>query len=699
MTTAVTTALIKRCWQRLTGNLRYRLLALTLFPLLLVLPGVVLLAYLWSNEVGYRQLLMKANTDLAVAHEAFFATRDRYLVRLSLAAAGDRFHHALLNSSADGGDRNNTDTPLLLEQLRSATGFDYVRLLDPRGCSLTQPGDCSYPDSPLIQQAKMQGPVSGVEVFSAAELSALSAELATRARIPLVATQRATQSERSVEDRAMMLHFVYPLRDNSGNVAALLTAGLLMNANLGFVDHISNTVYGPGSLPADGIGTVTLFLDDVRISTNVQHPEAPRQRALGTRVSAQVRHQVLEEGERWLDRAFVVSDWYISAYEPVIDVNGHRIGMLYAGFLEAPFLESFYHWLELLLWLFALVLLLCTFIAIAGARSISRPFEIMTAVVDRIRGGERQRIPPLNTTDEVRVLAEHFNAMLAQLDQQHDAIQQAAVQLEEKVQERTLELKQHIAMLNETREQLIEKGKLAALGELTAGIAHEVNNPTAVILGYMDLLLDELGEQATPEIRRDAELIIEQVGRIRTIINDLLKLARPSSPRTHLEAIDINDLVLNTRTLVQHELKRRGINLRLELRASHRARADASQLQQVLINLVMNGANAISGSGEIRVRSRNLGDGGVSLSIHDNGCGIPTDQLARIFDPFYSRGKQGTGLGLSISQRLLEQADASIKVRSRQGLGTLFVIHLKPGSRSEYCTQGHFDPVSEFIGS
>ncbi len=666
--------MINRFWHKVTGNLRYRLLALTLYPLFLVLPGVVLLAYLWSQEVGYRQLLMKANTDLAVAHEAFFATRDQYLVRLSLAAGGVQFRQQLTTLASD-----NSSSPheALLKQLKTSTGFDFVRLLDANGCAFPPATSCNYPKSSLIQLALEEGPVSGVEIFTSEDLFQLDSVLAERARIPVIPTEQSSQSSKTVETRGMVLHFVYPLRDHTGNVVALLTAGLLMNGNLAFVDQISNTVYGPGSLPEDGIGTVTLFLDDVRISTNVEHPDHPLQRALGTRVSAQVRQKVLDEGERWLDRAFVVSDWYISAYEPVTDINGERVGMLYAGFLEAPFLESFYVWLERLLWLFALVLLICIFIAIAGARSISKPFETMTAVIDRIRAGERQRVPALKTTDEVRVLTEHFNAMLNQLDQQHDAIQKSADQLEEKVQERTLELKQHISLLNHTREQLIEKGKLAALGELTASIAHEVNNPTAVILGYMDLLLDELGDKATPEIRQDAELIIEQVGRIRKIIDDLLKLAQPGTSPTQFEAVDVNQLVLNTRSLVQHELKKRSIELKLSLNASIPVQGDTSQLQQVLINLIMNSAAAINQQGEIRISCRNHHRSGVQLVIRDNGCGIAPDRMKRIFDPFYTFGKKGTGLGLSISQRLLTQAEARIRVRSKVGIGTLFVIQLK----------------------
>lgn len=669
-------------WPLYLDSLRGRLLALTLFPLLLIVPGVILLAYLWSNEVGYRQLLMKANTDLAVAHETFVNMREQYLVRLSLSANDYRFRADLTQQLANPDTDSIRD---LQQRLASATEFDFIRILNPAGCAIAPKG-CFYPETPLLQQALKQGPSSGVEIFDHDSLVRIDPALAERARIPLL-TGAATDNITMVEQRAMMLHFIYPLTNENGQLLAYLAGGLLMNANHHLVDQISSTVYGPGSLPEQSLGTVTLFLDNVRISTNVPHPSSHQQRALGTTVSDQVQHKVLQQGERWLDRAFVVNDWYVSAYEPVIDVHGKRVGMLYAGFLEAPFLSSLYHWLELLLWLFAGVLVLCIAIAMLGARSLSKPFEVMTAVMDRVRDGERLKLPALNATAEVHQLAEHFNAMLVQLDAQRDAIQTAAYQLEDKVAQRTQaleqktqELQQHISLLNRTRKQLVEQGKLAALGELTAGVAHEINNPTAVILGYMDILMDELGDAATPEVQRDADIIIAQVARIRSIIDDLLKLAKHDPNTIQLAEVQINPIIENTQALVQHELTRRRITLTLDLRCQESAMADTAQLQQVLINLIMNAANAIEADGTITLRTRRYPKGGTRIMVRDDGCGIPPDKLMRIFDPFYSTSAQGTGLGLAISHRLLSQANASIEVYSKEGVGSLFVIQLQAGS-------------------
>jgi hypothetical protein len=128
------------------------------------------------------------------------------------------------------------------------------------------------------------------------------------------------------------------VRDDEGRLLGHVQAGVLLNRNLPFIDKLNDIVYPEGSLPWGSQGTATLFLDDVRISTNVRlFGGEGRERAIGTRVSGKVREAVLGRGVTWLDRAFVVSDWYVSGYEPIADRLGRRVGMLYVGFLERPF--------------------------------------------------------------------------------------------------------------------------------------------------------------------------------------------------------------------------------------------------------------------------------------------------------------------------------------------------------------------------
>src|SRR5262249_47325071 len=149
---------------------------------------------------------------------------------------------------------------------------------------------------------------TGIDIFGNDELAAISPDLAARARLDLVPTPNAVPTDRSTETHGMVVHAASPAALPDGATGALV-GGILLNQNLEFIDTINELVYQEASLPEGSQGTATLFLDDVRISTNVRLFEG--RRALGTRVSAAVRSAVMDQGRTWLDSAFVVNDWYI----------------------------------------------------------------------------------------------------------------------------------------------------------------------------------------------------------------------------------------------------------------------------------------------------------------------------------------------------------------------------------------------------
>ncbi len=675
--------MIKRLYTLITHSLRYKLLLLVLFPVLIVMPTVIGMAYIWSNDISYRQLLMKVNGDLSVAHEAFLREQNSYLSKLTLLAESHSFRKALEQRFSSGG----LATPIspLLKNFQNQEGFDFVYLVDGRGCDYWQRSYCEFRKSPLLERSKIQGPSTGVEIFSAKELSVIGPELSEQVYLPLIPTSRARATDRLFEDRGMVLHSYYPLRNDTGEIEAFLVGGVLVNKDYSFVDRLRDIVYSKGSLAEDSLGTITVFLEDVRINTNVPNLlQSPGKRALGTRVSDEVRSRVLDQGLSWIDRAFVVSEWYISAYEPIVDVNGVRVGMLYAGFLEAPFKDIYLEGLMKLLALFVAITLFCVVIAMLVARSIFKPIEAMANVISRVQKGDDLRIGWIKAQDEVATLANQFDALLDQLGEQRDKIQLDADELERKVDQRTVQLQRrtedlehNIKLLERTREQLIAKEKLAAIGELTAGIAHEINNPTAVILGNMDLMTAELGENAA-SVEQETRLIIQQVYRIRAIINNLLQYSRPSDYQNHSMAVDINQVTTDTLVLVQYDLERKKVELKLDLQSTRRVGGNHQQFQQVLINLIVNAMNAISDQGSITIRTRDWNNEGVLFVIRDNGCGIKPAVLPRIFDPFFTQRNNGTGLGLSVSYGILKRFEAEIEVRSRVGVGTCFYIWFSP---------------------
>jgi two-component system NtrC family sensor kinase len=393
---------------------------------------------------------------------------------------------------------------------------------------------------------------------------------------------------------------------------------------------------------------------------------------------------------QWIDSAIVVSEWYSSAYEPIIDVFGQRVGMLYTGFLEAPYRATYFTGLTLLVLLFIIVVALSILLAVTGAKSIYRPIEAIAKMLKTIEHNGELRIGHLDSKDEVAVLAQQFNSLLDRLQLQREQIQSASDQLEAKVEDRTRELRnqkinlqQNISLLKQTREKLVAKEKLAAIGELAAGIAHEINNPTAVILGNMDLLVQELGDHAKP-VEQEAKLIIQQVYRIRAIINNLLQYSRPEDYQTPMTDVNINEVIHDTVVLVQHDLNRRKIELHLDLRTTMSVNGNHQQFQQVLINLLVNAMNAHQDSeGKVTVRTRNWRDNGVLMVVHDNGRGISPAVLPRIFDPFFTQTKSGTGLGLYVSSGILLRYGADILVRSRVGVGSCFFVWFYSNSASQ----------------
>jgi len=658
-------------------NLRYKLLLLTLLPIFIVMPIMLSLAAYWSHHFSYEQLFMKVSTDLSVTHEAFYQQQRNYLGKLERLGESYTFRNNLY-----GKDINALN--LEVDVLKEEGHFDFLHLLDLKGNWLYEPSYAGYTHSKrsvLFHEVKIGEADSGVEIFSQKDLKREKSIDGKKLRLTLIDTPRAKPINHTVEDRGMMLRMVYPIRGEMNDVVAYLDGGVLLNRNFDFVDSIRDLVYGTGSLMKGSLGTVTVFIDDVRISTNV--PGKSGERALGTRVSHEVRTQVLEQGRNWIDRAFVVNDWYISAYEPIYDVGGERVGILYAGFLETPFSQMLRNALLILFALFILVMLISSWFAIRGAKSIFKPIEQMTAVVRGTYAGEQLRIGKVETDDEIGELARQFDSMLDQLQERNLQIVHAAEVLEHKVEERTVELqtknvalKNNIDLLNETRKQLVLAEKLASLGELTAGIAHEINNPTAVILGNMELIISEMGERLEP-VKFEAELIIEQVYRIRTIMQSLLQYSRNGESSEYIRAININDLIEHTLPLVRHEVETHHIAISLKLHADIEIQIRKQELQQVLINLIVNAVqSSCTVTGELVIETANWDDKGVIINISDNGAGIEEDRLDKVFDPFYTTKQNGTGLGLSVSFGLVQSYGGTIKVENNPTGGACFSIYL-----------------------
>jgi two-component system NtrC family sensor kinase len=646
----------------------------------------VFITIYWNISYTGKQLFMKVKADLTVANNTLISVQTIQEKQLELVMESWAFQNDFRKLNFNG----KLTREELRQQLTLAKvdiDLDFLRLI-------TVAEAAADPDiRQMLPHIEGHEPFSGLMVLSPSRLSRIDPVLAEQAKVTVMKTQRAMEPVKTEEKRGLLSRSLLPIPDASGNVAWYLDGGILLNRDSRIVDHIRDLVYDKGTLPDRSIGTVTIFLDNIRISTNVPLHFFPkgdeeRGRALGSLVSSEVREKVLNQGLLWVDRAFVFNDWFISAYAPLKDVQGKRIGMIYTGFSESPFIHNYLLNIIELGTILMLVLLVSGWLVYRGAYSLLQPIERIHHVVKAVQSGRDLRIGSLGLDrgKELSNLAEQFDRMLDLLQRRNTQIQAAAEQLEVKVEERTRslqekteELQANVALLNETRQQLVINEKLTALGELTAGIAHEINNPTAVILGNMELLKYELGDKAEA-VEEEIELVIQQVGRISTIIRSLLQYSRPGEFNAPLEMHQITPIIEEMLVLVRHSIQTQKVTLRQELNASYPVQVNRPQLLQVLINIVVNAAHAIDDKGQIWIRTYDWVQRGelvgVKIEIEDEGKGIPEEELNRIFDPFYTTRKDGTGLGLSLSYGIIKRIGGTIEVSSTVGKGSLFTIGL-----------------------
>jgi len=223
--------------------------------------------------------------------------------------------------------------------------------------------------------------------------------------------------------------------------------------------------------------------------------------------------------------------------------------------------------------------------------------------------------------------------------------------------------------------ELVESERLAAVGKLAAGVAHEINNPLTGILTFTESLLFE-AEQDDPR-KEDYEVIMRETMRCRQIVRDLLDYARIEKPKR--EITDLNKLVERAVSLVEKQAEFHDIQFVKKFAGdAPDVSVDPNQIQQVILNLVINAKDAMNKSGKIELETGKLEeDKGALLAIKDHGCGIPKDKLDKVFEPFYTtKGAQGNGLGLPVVKNIIEQHGGNLRVKSEPGEGTTFSICL-----------------------
>ncbi len=367
----------------------------------------------------------------------------------------------------------------------------------------------------------------------------------------------------------------------------------------------------------------------------------------------------------------------------------------------------------ILIWATSLSALLVTLLTYYAARGIAVPLKKLTLGAKVISGGDFSQRVEVKGRDEIAELASTFNEMAHSLEERSQALLELNRKLEKRVKERTRELEganqemgKAYKELKDTQFQLIQSEKMASLGQLVAGIAHEIKNPLNFIYGNTDFLrsyiqhlqslvdlyerlsnfddesrraVDSFKEEINYDfMREDLESLVrnfeEGAKRIHSIIGDLRTFSRMESEE--FREIDIHNQIDLALSLLQNEFRGR-IEIIKDYGDLPPVECHPGRLNQVFMNLLLNACQAISGEGEVLIRTRSEGKT-VSIEVEDDGEGVDPRHVDRIFEPFFTTkpvGK-GTGLGLSISYAIVQQHGGTIEVDSEEGRGTRFLIRL-----------------------
>ncbi len=560
-------------------------------------------------------------------------------------------------------------------RVRGASGdrhdiLDMLTLVDARGRVIYRAanplvaGD-NVADDPVVKACiEKKGAVSSTEIMSLSEILRENPTLSDRAAIKIIKTPLAADidSERLLE--GMVMKVAYPVIDKKRNVLlGVLVGGVLINNDNEIVDMVQETVYHGEKYKGREMGVATIFHGGIRISTNVMTED--NQRAIGTILSQEVYDRVIVKEQDWAGRAFVVNDWYITTYTPIFNLQNKLVGVLYTGILEAKYRDIKWEMIGINLAITVYGMLIAFIISLRMGNNIIERIRILKKATDAIASGNLDYKLSPDKISGFNMLDEAFNDM-------------------------TVSLKKHNDQLQKMHEHLAKSERLSALGELAAGVAHEINNPLGGILLYSNILLEDLPEDSP--MRDNLQKIVYQTNRCKEIVQGLLDFAR--TPSGEMVLLHINQVISTSLKLVKDQSLFHGIEIATRLADNiPDIMGERSRLEEVFLNLFINAADEMKGGGRLTIMTEMSDAQTIRISISDTGRGIDEKLLPHIFEPFFTtkQAGHGTGLGLSIAYGIIKKHNGNIDAVSDKGMGTTFIITLPLDTLAE-CEEDNATP-------
>jgi two-component system, NtrC family, sensor kinase len=497
--------------------------------------------------------------------------------------------------------------------------------------------------------------VGGTRIISDEELSRIDPSLVETTRIQIRATQKALPTDKKQLDAVMVKEYALPVLDKNGKVEKVYYGGRIINRDYELVDKIRLLVFGSEQYHSKPVGTVTIFQDDTRISTNVLDENG--QRAVGTRVSAQVYKEVVEKGNVWDDRAFVVNAWYKTAYEPITNINGNIIGIIYVGTLAEPFDSMTRHITLAFLAIVAVATALAATLSLILAAGISRPLTQLLNATHKLSSGD------LTYTDEKKT-------GVAEIDNLADAFNDMSVKLNER--EKSLKI---------INEKLADANKNYI--DLIGFVSHELKGilASAIINAYA--VRDGILGMVNFKQRKALDSITRNLDYLESTVHKFLNLGR----------IEKGDLVVNKTELdlrkdifdvsidsLKPMAVRKNITIDNEVEQDLRVNADHDLMLVTANNLISNAIKYGRENGRILIKSKVNGSK-VEIDVYNDSTPISAEQKERLFKKFSrletaeTKKVKGTGLGLYITMQIIEKHGGRIRVEPRHA-GNSFIFEI-----------------------
>jgi two-component system NtrC family sensor kinase len=623
------------------------------FVLVIALFGILgaVLSAVLINRTTLDEAQRRVSLDLRSAWDVLHNEQDRLQLFVSVLSTGKRVDGAYAMP-------DSPSNRVSLEEVRRQCGFDFLSLTDSKGRVLMRTlepykaGDYLSND-PFVAGALKGETRKGIALLGQQRLRDEGGNLEERAFIVFEPTPKSKVRAKATESSGMALVAAAPVLDEGGKIIGALYAGLLLNRNHGLVDKIRSIVFEDKTYQGQPLGTVTIFQWDCRIATNVIL--ANGNRAIGTRVSEEVYDKVLENGLNWYDRAFVVKDWYLSAYDPIHDMGGKVIGILYVGVLAKQYDDLKWDLWKLYGAISGGVGIFVLAIGLIFARRLTGSITRLAEAAGKIGGGNLDlNVKEPKADDEVRDLTQAFNVMAGSLKERDEKLRAANEALEQTNTSLEQMNKNYLDMLGFVSHELkntlgviytsaraLDAGIVGPLSEAQAALVHNISKSidgaVRMTRNYLDLARIEKGE---------LRVIPKETDMIREIIDPLLDELKPM-------------------------IDQQGVTIEKQLPGAIVLCGDTALLKIAYRNLLDNALKYGNKGGKIRLGFEEK-SGSFQFEVWNEGKGLTSEQVSRLFEKFVrfegqTEATRSTGLGLFITREIITKHHGEIRAESEPG--------------------------------